>query len=42
MTDFLLRTRRDQAARPEPTVLLDWFERGGGSTIQVHALATST
>ena len=39
MTDFLLRTRRDQAARPEPTVLLDWFESGDGSTIQVHALA---
>src|SRR5450759_491360 len=34
MSDFLLRTDRDQATRPAPTVLLDWFAGADGSTIQ--------
>lgn len=40
MTDFLLRTRRDQTAPPAPTVLLDWFESGDGSTIQTNRSLT--
>lgn len=40
MTEFLLRTRPDQGAAPRPTVLLDWFDTGGGSTVQArHSLA---
>ena len=39
MTDFRLRTRRDQKAPPRPTVLLDWF--GDGSTIQARQNLTS-
>jgi 7-cyano-7-deazaguanine synthase in queuosine biosynthesis len=39
MTDFRLRTRRDQAASPSPTILLDWF--GNGSTVQVRQNLTS-
>lgn len=39
MTDFHLRSRRDQAAPPSPTVLLDWF--GGGSTIQARGNLTT-
>ncbi len=32
-TDFRLRVDRNEAAPPLPTVLLDWFAGGGGSTI---------
>ena len=39
MTDFRLRTRRDQASPPSATILLDWF--GDGSTIQVRQNLTS-
>ena len=39
MTHFRLRTRRDQAAPPTPTILLDWF--GGGSTIQTRQNLTT-
>lgn len=39
MTDFQLRTRRDQPVAPPPAVLLDWLD--AGSTIQVrHNLTT--
>ena len=37
MTAYQLRTRRDQKPAARPTVLLDWFGRGGGSTIQVRS-----
>jgi 7-cyano-7-deazaguanine synthase in queuosine biosynthesis len=40
MTDFCLRTRRDQEIAPAPTVLLDWFQ-GGDGTIQVRQSLTS-
>jgi hypothetical protein len=33
---FRLRTRPDQAAPNLPTVLLDWFPNGNGSTLQVR------
>jgi 7-cyano-7-deazaguanine synthase in queuosine biosynthesis len=39
VTDFHLRSRRDQAAPPPPTVLLDWF--GGGSTVQTRGNLTA-
>jgi 7-cyano-7-deazaguanine synthase in queuosine biosynthesis len=34
VTTFRLRTNADQTAPPPPTVLLDWFSNGHGSTIQ--------
>lgn len=36
MNDYLLRTRSDQTAAAAPTVLLDWFASGDGSTIQAN------
>jgi 7-cyano-7-deazaguanine synthase in queuosine biosynthesis len=39
MTNFHLRSRRDQAAPPTPTILLDWF--GDGSTIQARENLTT-
>jgi 7-cyano-7-deazaguanine synthase in queuosine biosynthesis len=37
VTAYQLRTRRDQRPAAPSTVLLDWFGRGGGSTIQVRS-----
>ena len=36
MTSYQLRTQRSQPAESVPTVLLDWFSSGDGSTIQYH------
>lgn len=41
MTDFLLRTHRNQPLQPEPTILLDWFDGGRGSTIQTKQSVTA-
>lgn len=41
MTPYHLRTRPDQPAPPKPTVLLDWFESGEGSTIQSNQALTA-
>jgi 7-cyano-7-deazaguanine synthase in queuosine biosynthesis len=41
VSTFRLRTRPDQAAPSLPTVLLDWFPNGHGSTVQVREDLTS-
>lgn len=41
MNTFRMRTRPDQAAPNLPTVLLDWFPNGYGSTVQVREDLTS-
>jgi 7-cyano-7-deazaguanine synthase in queuosine biosynthesis len=41
MTVFHLRTHRSQAAPAAPTILLDWFTSGEGSTIQVRESLTA-
>ena len=37
MTGYQLRTQRNQEPKTPPTILLDWFNGSGGSTIQVRS-----